>query len=64
MIAHKFVIVAALIYFLHSRFLCHWQVQKTSAPPKILPAKPKVYLVSSLSIPAQSCVNLCAAELE
>ncbi|CAK9097688.1 FO synthase subunit 1, partial [Durusdinium trenchii] len=33
-------------------------VQVNSSPPKILPVKPKVYLLAKLTIPAASCVDL------
>ena len=37
-----------------------WQVSVQEAPPKLLPVKPKLYLVCTLRIPASSCVNLSA----
>ena len=36
----------------------HEQVQCTSSPPKILPVKPKVYLLANFILPASSCVDL------
>lgn len=36
------------------------QVEYSSSPPKLLPVKPKVYLLAALSIPAGSAVDLCA----
>lgn len=36
------------------------QVSYTSSPPKILPAKPKVYLLGKISLPAGTAVDLCA----
>lgn len=38
------------------------EVQSASSPPKLMPVKPKVYLLARLTIPAGSCVDLSAAE--
>ncbi|CAK9097476.1 FO synthase subunit 1 [Durusdinium trenchii] len=38
------------------------KVQSASSPPKLMPVKPKVYLLARLTIPAGSCVDLSAAE--
>lgn len=37
------------------------EVAFTSSPPKIMPVKPKMYLLASFTIPANCCVNLSAA---
>ncbi|CAK9076028.1 unnamed protein product [Durusdinium trenchii] len=37
------------------------KVQSMSSPPKVMPLKPKFYLLATLKVPAVSCVDLTAA---
>ena len=38
----------------------HRQVDFTASPPKMLPVKPKVYLLCNVVIPAGCAADLCA----
>ena len=43
-----------------ARLTSPWQVDFTASPPKILPVKPKVYMLCNLVLPAGCGTDLCA----